>query len=118
MSTGEPAVEAERQIHVFSVKQQLYGCTATIMNPIEGEQGPGGQPFRGGQKAISCVLPLFACAHVGISQRMELCMVLRIAFRGAGVCCCRWTGIIASADIYWKIPPEFVVVRIKSQCQA
>lgn len=70
MSTGEPAVEAERQIHVFSVKQQLYGCTATIMNPIEGEQGPGGQPFRGGQKAISCVLPLFACARVCMMQTL------------------------------------------------
>lgn len=59
-----------------------------------------------------------APVKMGISQRMELCMALRIAFRGAGVCCCRWTGIIVSADIYWKIPSEFVVVRIKSQCQA
>ena len=53
-----------RQIHVFSVKQQLDGCTATIMNPTEGEQEPGGQPFRGGQKAISPVPPLFVCVCV------------------------------------------------------
>lgn len=63
-STGAPAVEAKRQIHVFSAKQQLDGCTAAIMNPIEGEQEPGGRPFRGGQKAISTAPPLFVCVCV------------------------------------------------------
>lgn len=57
-------VEAERQIHVFSVKQQLDRCTNAIMNPIEGEQEPGGQPFKDGQKAISTVAPLFVCVYV------------------------------------------------------
>lgn len=61
----EPAVEKDRHIHThrhtsFSVKQQLDGCTAAVMNPIEGEQRPGGQAFRGGRKAISPV-PTFVC---------------------------------------------------------
>lgn len=34
------------------------------MNCIEGEQEPGGQPFRGGQKAISLVHLLFVRVHV------------------------------------------------------
>ncbi len=34
------------------------------MNPIKGEQEPGGKPFRGGQKAISTVPPLFVCVYV------------------------------------------------------
>lgn len=58
MCTTELAVRAERQIHDFCVKQQLGGRTAAKMNPIEGEQDPGGQAFRGGQKAISLVPPL------------------------------------------------------------
>lgn len=56
-------MEAERQSHVFGVKQQLDERTAAIMNPIEGEQEPGGQPFRGVQKAISTVAP-FVCARM------------------------------------------------------
>lgn len=58
---GRPAMEAKRQIHVLSVKQQLDECTAAIMNPIEGEQEAGGRPFRAGQKAISLVPSLFVC---------------------------------------------------------
>lgn len=75
--------------------QQLDGCTAAIMNPIEGEQKPGGQPFRAVQKAISTVPPHCLCVHVcvleyahgpvqlkqRISKRMEWSTALRIAFR-------------------------------------
>lgn len=68
-------MEAERQIHVFGVKQQMDECTATIMNPIEGEQEPGGQPFRGGQKAISTVPPLFVCVRVCASVCVSVCEV-------------------------------------------
>lgn len=49
------------------MKQQLDGSIAAIMNPFEGEQEPGGQPFRGVQKAISSV-PLFVCVSVCASD--------------------------------------------------
>lgn len=44
----------------------LGGRTAAKMNPIEGEQDPGGQAFRGGQKAISPVPP-FVCLDMCVS---------------------------------------------------
>lgn len=56
----------QKDSQVFGAKQQLDGCTASIMNPIEGEQEPGGQPFRGVHKAISTVPPLFMCVGVRV----------------------------------------------------
>lgn len=102
---GSAAERPQRRLGLQ--KQQLDGRTAAIMNPIEGEQEAGGTAFRGVRKAIITV-PLFcvcvrACVltHArtpgqlkqGISQRMELRMALGIAFRGAGVCHRRRTGL-------------------------
>lgn len=43
----------------------VLSSTATIMNPIEGELDSGGQPFSGGQKAISlCPLSMYVCVDV------------------------------------------------------
>ena len=79
---GEPSAEGEkRQIRVFSVKQQLDGCAAAIMNPIEGEQEPGGRPFRGGQKAISTVNPLFVCVCVCVYDAQAPVQVRRGSVR-------------------------------------
>lgn len=119
----------ERQILVFGVKQQVGGRTATIMNPIEGELDSGGQLFSGGQKAISQCPSVYECVsvvpHTLLQRRVwdksenKIVYGVENCFQGEQECCiCRLTGIIALADFYWKIPPEFVVVRIKSQCQA
>lgn len=64
MLTEEPG-----KPEVYSIAQQLDGCTVAIMNPIEGEQEPGGQPFKAVQKAISTVPPLFVCACVCVFER-------------------------------------------------
>lgn len=89
-------MEAKRQIHVLSVKQQLDECTAAIMNPIEGEQEAGGRPFRAGQKAISLVPSLFVCGGAcmmhthtprpggkGISQRIGMVYGVENCFQGS-----------------------------------
>lgn len=66
VGTGERLPRSEeKEKHVYGIKQQLDGCRAAIMNPTEGEQEPGGQPFRAVQKAIS-TLPPCVCVLVWI----------------------------------------------------
>lgn len=77
-SAGRASGGEDRHIHThrhtsFSVKQQLDGCTTAIMNPIEGERQPGGQPFRGGLKAISPV-PTFVYVCVSVSVCAHVCV--------------------------------------------
>lgn len=97
------------------------------MNPIEGEQEPGGPALRGVQKAIITVGTFVCvCVCVGTGVRTHPCTIETGDQAENGIVygienCFQKSRSVSPQmdwprqDFYWKISSEFAVVEIKSR---